>query len=682
MFDNNTNEKLLKTYFENLIHIADLPYGKKIIFDFLFNSFSLKSKNKNSFNENNLSILNKISIILLHESNYNSSQMPENVILVKSYKTIFINPKKQLKILFNFRIYGDGKKIPLDNKMKENKEPKESIYNKIFGRIKKSKFIEKLDKKYPIDNNNLENYKIMFYYYLIGIYYPKTSIKSIFILSTYDLKKILKKIKNKKIRKEYLTTVDKFIELLPNKITLQNTPVGKKSYIYFSQYKDLRTDWEKQLPVKSHQNKLFFEKKLKNIKDINSEIKIFLKPNFVNLRSKESLYDITTDEMILSIQKIKVYEINNKKLSCIVTIYYHRILDYWQIFLFFPFSSRRFTTLLEPKHMENIISNETLSQINKKEIKDKEIFEFIINESKISYNFEEIAYFQLLNMRLLLKEILYYGYELISDGFQAGLNKVIYVEITIKSLNLFTLDKIENVIEKVEIGQCYLIFQTFSFHELYWHKENFKLEDLEPYYSNNIIFEKKIINKKEIQKTNLIVENASMGDKKLLPYYYLRKLIIHIIQPYVNMQQHIFEKQMKLFKNKNIVGGNLQGLINNTKYDRANQLKMANIYQQKLDNKIIFNKIYTETIRHDPPVIASVGINIVKERIFITLYYPFTSKSYDIEIDFETVKKSFFPYFLDILSIDKISLGKRILRRYQNFITKTPHFLKLFQQSK
>ena len=522
----------------------------------------------------------------------------------------------------------------------------------------------------------------MFYYYLIGIYYPKTSIKSLFILSTYDLKIILKKIKNKNICKEYLTTVDKFIELLPNKLTIKNTPVGIKSYIYFSKYKDLRTDWEKQLPTKSHQNKLLFEKKFKNIKDINSEIKIFLKPNFVNLRSKESLYDITTDEMILSIQKIKVYEINNKKLSCIVTIYYHRILDYWQIFLFFPFSSRRFTTLLEPKHMENIISNETLSQINKKEIKDKEIFEFIINESKISYNFEEIAYFQLLNMRLLLKEILYYGYELINDGFQTSLNKVIYVEITIKSLNLFTLGKIENIIEKVEIKQCYLIFQTFSFHELYWHKENFKLEDLEPYYSNNIIFEKKIINKKEIQKTNLIVENASMGDKKLLPYYYLRKLIIHIIQPYVNMQQHIFEKQMKLFKNKNIVGGNLQGLINNTKYDRANQLKMANIYQQKLDNKIIFNKIYTETIRHDPPVIASVGINIVKERIFITLYYPFTSKSYDIEIDFETVKKSFFPYFLDILSIDKISLGKRILRRYQNFITKTPHFLKLFQQSK
>ena len=138
---------------------------------------------------------------------------------------------------------------------------------------------------------------------------------------------------------------------------------------------------------------------------------------------------------------------------------------------------------------------------------------------------------------------------------------------------------------------------------------------------------------------------------------------------------------MKLFKNKNIIGGNIQNLIDSTKYDRANQQKIANLYEQKLDNKIIFNKIYSELIRNDPPVIASVGINLVKEKIFITLYYPFISKSYDIEIDFETVKKTFFPYFLDILSIDKVNLGKRILKRYQNFITKTPHFLKLFQPS-
>ena len=437
--------------------------------------------------------MNKISIILLHESNYNSVQMPENIIFVKTYKTIFINMKKQYKMFFNFRIYSDGHKSSKENKdNRENIKEKESMYNKIFGKIKKSKLSEKLDKKYPeIENNKIDNIKIMYYYFFISVYFPKTSTKSIIVLSTYDLQVILKKIKNKNIRAEYMTTVDNFIKLIPTKISLQDTPVGKKIFINFSKYKDLRTDWEKQLPMKSQKNKLLFEKKLNYIIDKKSELKIFLKPNFVNLRSKESLYEITTDEMILSIKKIKIYEINNKKLSCIITIYYHRILDYWQIFLFFPFSSRTFTTILEPKHMENIVTNETLSQINKKEIKDKQIFEFIINKSKISYNFENIAYFELLNMKLLLKEILYYGYELINDGLQTGLNKIIYIEITIKSLHLFTLEKIDKIIDKVEIGQCYLIFQSFSFHELYWHKENFKLEDLEQYYSNKIIFEKK-----------------------------------------------------------------------------------------------------------------------------------------------------------------------------------------------
>ena len=684
MFDNNSNEKLLKTYFENLIHIANLPYGKKIIFDFLYNSFSLKSKSKNTFKENNLSILNKLSLILLHESNYNSSQMPENIILVKTYKTIFINEKASLKMLFNFRIYGDRQKsLETDKKKDIKKDIEESLYIKTFGRIKKSKLSEKLDKKYKeMENNKVDNYNEMFYYYLISIYFPKNSIKSLFILSTYDLQIILRKIKNKKIREEYLTTVDNFIRLIPNKISLQNTPTGQKIFINFSKYTELRTDWEKQLPMKNQKNKLLFEKKLNYIIDKKSQLKIFLKQNFVNLRTKESLYDISTDEMVLAIKKIKLYEINDKKLSCIVSIYYHKILDYWQIFLFFPFSSRKFMTILEPKHMENIYTDENLSQINKKEIKDKEIYEFIINKSKISYNFEEIAYLEILNMKLLLKELLYYGFELINDGIQSELNKVIYIEITIKALNLFTLDKIEKIIDRVEIeNQYYLIFQSFSFHELYWHKENYKLEDLEPYYSKNIILEQKSENNNENIRKNSAIENNANNRKKLLPFCYLRKLINHIIQPYVNSQQHIFEKQMKLFKNKSIMGGDLQKLIDSTKYDRANQQKIANLYQQKLDNKIIFNKIYTETIRSDPPVIASVGINLVKEIIFITLYYPFKSKSYDIEIDFETVKKTFFPYFLDILSIDKVNLGKRILKRYQNFITKTPHFLKLFQPS-
>jgi hypothetical protein len=33
-------------------------------------------------------------------------------------------------------------------------------------------------------------------------------------------------------------------------------------------------------------------------------------------------------------------------------------------------------------------------------------------------------------------------------------------------------------------------------------------------------------------------------------------------------------------------------------------------------------------------------------------------------------------------TLDKLELGKRIMKRYENFIKKFPHFLKLFDNSK
>jgi transglutaminase-like putative cysteine protease len=48
--------------------------------------------------------------------------------------------------------------------------------------------------------------------------------------------------------------------------------------------------------------------------------------------------------------------------------------------------------------------------------------------------------------------------------------------------------------------------------------------------------------------------------------------------------------------------------------------------------------------------------------------------------DFDNVRRLFFPYFNDILVIDKFELGKRIMKRYENFIKTSPHFLKLFRK--
>ena len=307
---------------------------------------------------------------------------------------------------------------------------------------------------------------------------------------------------------------------------------------------------------------------------------------------------------------------------------------------------------------------------------------------------------------MLLKELLYNGFEIIIDGFNDELNKVIYAIITIRTENLFLMDSIEKIIEKVEIDITHLIFQTFSFHDLSWHKENFKLEDFEPFFKDKIICDKNVVKIKEISKNeeiisekNLqknknitklsinqlvpkIVEKSKTEVIKYLPFSFLRKMNILIIQPYVNSQQHMFEKQKKDMKNKGIEQGNLTKLIDNIRFERAHRKVISNIYMQKLENQIIFQKIYSEYINYNPPILASIGLNIVKEKIIITLFYPYQSKVFNITIDFDKVKKLFFPYFNDILVIDKLELGKRIMKRYENFIKKFPHFLKLFDNSK
>ena len=157
-------------------------------------------------------------------------------------------------------------------------------------------------------------------------------------------------------------------------------------------------------------------------------------------------------------------------------------------------------------------------------------------------------------------------------------------------------------------------------------------------------------------------------------------MTIPIIKPYVNSQQHMFEKQMKSIENKGIKEGSLDKLIDLLKYDRAHKKAVNKIYRQKIENQILFQRIYSEYISFNPPILTSVGLNLVKEKIIITLYYPYPSDSYDIYIDFDSVKRLFFPYFNDILVIDKFELGKRIMKRYENFIKTSPHFLKLFKK--
>ena len=257
----------------------------------------------------------------------------------------------------------------------------------------------------------------------------------------------------------------------------------------------------------------------------------------------------------------------------LVSIYYHKILEYWNLYLFFPHSSRKFITTLEPKEITKIVTSENFINMNTEDdnsISEKEIWKFIIDSSIITSNIEGNAYFEVFSTKLLLREFLYDGYEIISDGYNEELNRIIYVSITLKTKNLFLLEQIENIIQKVEIDTSHLIFQSFSFHDLSWHKENFVLADFEPFFKNKIISGQNVIKlkeiskeeellkdfeeinkKKEINKSNnltsklkpKIVEKSRIEIRKFIPFCFLRKMTIPIIKPYVNSQQHMFENK-------------------------------------------------------------------------------------------------------------------------------------------
>ena len=713
----NNELSVLKIYFQNLINIVDFNYGKSIILDLNYKRFKIKTE---KINENDLNLLKKVSIMLKYKSNEKLKLFIEGLKFIKCYKKCMLI-KNNNRLIFNYKVYQDNlltiKDVKTDITV-ENETDEEidlnktkNLYSKLFGKIELSNE-NKMNKYYNKKKINFQYEKYKYYIYIIDIYYPKTSNLVNFLLSSRDLSFILKKIKNKNIQKKYLVSTEELINLIPKKITIRKEDGGNKVLLNFTKYKQLRMDWKEQLEYKKIKENKKYNKKLPNyIKENKKKIdlKIYLKTNFVNISEKEGLYDISTNEMVIILKCSKIYEIKEKKYICLVSIYYHRILEYWNLFLFFPHNARKFFSILEPKEVTRIITSENfmnMKTINEDKISEKEIWKYIIFQSKITINIEGNAYFEVFYSKLLLKELLYNGFEIISDGFNDELNKIIYAIITIRTENLFLLDSIEKIIEKVEIDNTHLIFQTFSFQDLSWHKENFKLEDFEPFFKDKIITDFNVVKIKEISKNEeiisekylqnhhnnsrlsisqlvpKIIEKSKTEVIKYLPFSFLRKMNILIIQPYVNSQQHMFEKQKKDMKNKGLEEGNLTKLIDNIRFERAHRKVISNIYMQKLENQIIFQKIYSEYINYNPPILASIGLNIVKEKIIITLFYPYQSKVFNITIDFDKVKKLFFPYFNDILVIDKLELGKRIMKRYENFIKKFPHFLKLFDNSK
>ena len=162
-------------------------------------------------------------------------------------------------------------------------------------------------------------------------------------------------------------------------------------------------DWKAQLEYKKiKEKKSEFPEKFKKYTNKQFELMIFLKTSFINISIKDSLYEISTNEMVLVIKSVKIYEINNKKYTCIVSMFYHKILEYWNLYLFFPHNARKFITTLEPKEVTRIVTSEnfmSMHTIDDNSISEKEIWKFIIDSSIITSNIEGNAYFEVFNTK-------------------------------------------------------------------------------------------------------------------------------------------------------------------------------------------------------------------------------------------------------------------------------------------
>ena len=261
-YDNNS-EKLLKIFLQNYINVIKFPYSKKMVLELGYKKFLVNKQ----VDVTTLDLLKKISIMILNKTNEKLHNIIDSISYIKNYKSIFVNKEKN-KLLFYFQIFSEGRLIEEDNTEEFTDIQTQSLYQKCFGVFKQSKFESKLNEKYHAvkkKKKKFENYL----FYFIDVYDPKKSRHYRFILSTYDLNVVLKKIKNKSIHSKYLTSVNDLINLIPGKITIKNTQYGSKLYLNFTKYKNLRMDWKSQLQKKKPQEENLLNNVMKKTKKKN-----------------------------------------------------------------------------------------------------------------------------------------------------------------------------------------------------------------------------------------------------------------------------------------------------------------------------------------------------------------------------------------------------------------------------
>ncbi len=259
-------------------------------------------------------------------------------------------------------------------------------------------------------------------------------MNKLFILYTKDLNKyeVLSKATLLELNRDNadLTHFKKssFIDEMTEKLTIKSTMTGDKLCL---KYKKIR--------ISINQGNDNNQEEIPAKKD---SLSTYLKFNPFKLLSSKSCYDIISNELKLILQYIKIFEIKGNDYNCFISVFFHKVIEYWTLILLFPHNCRKFAVNI---HFSDITSipKENLEEIcfeNPGEIAEVDIWKYLLKMSVISSNREGSSFLEVFNIKVIIREIIDYGFEILEAS-----NSFTFYEVSIKSKDITPLRVIQEV---------------------------------------------------------------------------------------------------------------------------------------------------------------------------------------------------------------------------------------------
>lgn len=315
--------------------------------------------------------------------------------------------------------------------------------------------------------------------------------------------------------------------------------------------------------------------------------------------NKDIYYFDKNEGRILNLNKKT--ELGNRSCeNCVFSIYvnYHKLMEYWNIIFVNPFSNRKFSanvhfsdllTIPQERFMniKNNQGNENNESYNNKNDSNGEsnitpidIWNLLIENCFINVNLEGNCYVNFFNLKVLLKEVIYQGFELI-NGYKSNHDKsyfkFFYIELILRiDKKYFSLDFIDTRKNKyVDLEKTDIILNAYSFEENLWLKEIYNLKEC--------LY---LIDEKDIVKSK----------NKYLRFYIdkiLKKIETDVIMKNSIVKEKL-ENDNKKIKEDFIKNNkpNIRLKNNNNAYNNQHELDKENLYKKNNNKRLEIKNIY------------------------------------------------------------------------------------------